>query len=109
LSPPPKSLIISLVIKLYSLKSKTFSTASPIISHRNPNGSGEKDKGAIPFRATNFPDTDIMNLSKESQEAIEAMKKAEENWDKMVARASEVSGQFQKECQELKVKLEELK
>jgi len=50
-----------------------------------------------------------MNLSKESQEAIEAMKKAEENWDKMVARASEVSGQFQKECQELKVKLEELK
>lgn len=109
MSPPPKSLIISLVIKLYSLKSKTFSTASPIISHRNPNGSGEKDKGAIPFRATNFPDTDIMNLSKESQEAIEAMKKAEENWDKMVARASEVSGQFQKECQELKVKLEELK
>ncbi len=109
MSPPPKSLIISLVIKLYSLKSKTFSTASPIISHRNPNGSGEKDKSAIPFRATNFPDTDIMNLSKESQEAIEAMKKAEENWDKMVARASEVSGQFQKECQELKVELEELK
>jgi len=109
LSPSPKSLIISPVRKLYSLKSKTFSTASPIISHRNPNGSGEKDKGAIPFRATNFPDTDIMNLSKESQEAIEAMKKAEENWDKMVARASEVSGQFQKECQELKVKLEELK
>ncbi len=107
--PSPKSLIISPVRKLYSLKSKTFSTASPIISHRNPNGSGEKDKGAIPFRATNFPDTDIMNLSKESQEAIEAMKKAEENWDKMVARASEVSGQFQKECQELKVKLEELK
>jgi len=109
LRPSPKSLIISPVRKLYSLKSKTFSTASPIISHRNPNGSGEKDKGAIPFRATNFPDTDIMNLSKESQEAIEAMKKAEENWDKMVARASEVSGQFQKECQELKVELEELK
>ena len=54
-------------------------------------------------------DINIMNLSKESQEAIEAMKKAEENWDKMVARASEVSGQFQKECQELKVELEELK
>ena len=107
--PSPKSLIISPVRKLYSLKSKTFSTASPIISHRNPNGSGEKDKGAIPFRATNFPDTNTMNLSKESQEAIEAMKKAEENWDKMVARASEVSGQFQKECQELKVELEELK
>jgi len=43
-----------------------------------------------------------MNLSKESQEAIEAIKKAEENWDKMVARASEVSGQFQKECQEFR-------
>jgi len=109
LRPSPKSFILPPVRKLYSLKSKTFSTASPIISHRNPNGSGEKDKGAIPFRATNFPDTNTMNLSKESQEAIEAMKKAEENWDKMVARASEVSGQFQKECQELKVELEELK
>ena len=105
--PSPKSLIISPVRKLYSLKSKTFSTASPIISHRNPNGSGEKDKGAIPFRATNFPDTNIMNLSKESQEALEALLKSEEAWNKMVDRVVEVSGQFQKECQEARAELEE--
>jgi len=44
-----------------------------------------------------------------TEEALEAMKKAEENWDKMVDEVVEVSGQFQKECQELKVELEELK
>lgn len=50
-----------------------------------------------------------MNLSKESQEAIEALLKSEEAWNKMVDEVVEVSGQFQKECQELKVELEELK
>jgi hypothetical protein len=50
-----------------------------------------------------------MNLSKESQEALEAMAKAEQSWDKMVDEVVEVSGQFQKECQELKVELEESK
>jgi hypothetical protein len=109
LSPSPKSLIISPIRRLYSLKSKTFSTTASTISHCNPNGSGEKDKGAIPFRATNFPDTNIMNLSKESQEALEAMAKAEAGWDKLAKETTEVSGQFQKECQELKVELEELK
>tara|TARA_R100001460_G_C3450138_1_gene164565 strand:+ start:260 stop:403 length:144 start_codon:yes stop_codon:yes gene_type:complete len=44
-----------------------------------------------------------------TEEALAAMAKAEENWDKMVDRVVEVSGQFQKECQELKVELEELK
>ena len=44
-----------------------------------------------------------------TEEALEAMKKAEENWDKMVDEVVEVSGQFQKECQELKVELEESK
>ena len=44
-----------------------------------------------------------------TEEALEAMKKAEENWDKMVDRVVEVSGQFQKECQESKVELEESK
>jgi vacuolar-type H+-ATPase subunit H len=44
-----------------------------------------------------------------TQEALAAMKKAEENWDKMVARASEVSGQFQKECQELSAEIKDLK
>ena len=42
-----------------------------------------------------------------TEEALAAMKKAEENWDKMVDEVVEVSGQFQKECQELKVELEE--
>lgn len=105
----PQILYTPPVKKLYSLKSKTFSATASTISHCNPNGSGEKDKGAIPFRATNFPDTDIMNLSKESQEALEAMAKAEQSWDKMVDEVVEVSGQFQKECQELKVELEESK
>jgi hypothetical protein len=50
-----------------------------------------------------------MNLSKESQEALEAMAKAEAGWDKLAKETTEVSGQFQKECQELKVELEELK
>jgi len=40
---------------------------------------------------------------------LAALVKAEENWDKMIDRVVEVSGQFQKECQELKVELEELK
>lgn len=44
-----------------------------------------------------------------TEEALAAMKKAEENWDKMVDEVVEVSGQFQKECQELKVELEESK
>jgi dsDNA-binding SOS-regulon protein len=35
-----------------------------------------------------------------TEEALEAMKKAEAAWDKMVDRTVEVSGQFQKECQE---------
>jgi len=35
-----------------------------------------------------------------TEEALEAMKKAKENWDKMVNRTVEVSGQFQEECQE---------
>ena len=44
-----------------------------------------------------------------TEEALAAMKKAEENWDKMVDEVVEVSGQFQKECQELKVELVESK
>mgnify|MGYP001175739783 len=44
-----------------------------------------------------------------TEEALAALVKAEENWDKMIDRVVEVSGQFQKECQELKVELEELK
>lgn len=44
-----------------------------------------------------------------TEEALAAMAKVEENWDKMVDRVVEVSGQFQKECQELKVELEESK
>ena len=35
-----------------------------------------------------------------TEEALEAMKKAEENWNKMVDRTVEVSGQFVKECQQ---------
>jgi len=35
-----------------------------------------------------------------TEEALEAMKKAEAAWDKMVDRTVEVSGQFQKEQQE---------
>jgi dsDNA-binding SOS-regulon protein len=35
-----------------------------------------------------------------TEEALAAMAKAEEAWDKMVDRTVEVSGQFQKECQE---------
>ena len=50
-----------------------------------------------------------MNLSKESQEALEAMAKTEQAWGEMVDEVVEVSGQFQKECQELKVELEQLK
>ena len=50
-----------------------------------------------------------MNLSKESQEALEAMAKTEQSWDKMVDRVVEVSGQFQKECQEARAELEESK
>ena len=44
-----------------------------------------------------------------TEEALAALVKAEENWDKMVDEVVEVSGQFQKECQELKVELEQLK
>lgn len=44
-----------------------------------------------------------------TEEALEAMAKAEENWDKMVDRVVEVSGQFQKECQEARAELEESK
>ncbi len=35
-----------------------------------------------------------------TEEALAAMAKAEENWNKMVDRTVEVSGQFVKECQE---------
>ena len=35
-----------------------------------------------------------------TQEALAAMTKAEEAWNKMVNRTVEVSTQFQKECQE---------
>ena len=33
-----------------------------------------------------------------TEEAIEAMKKAEDNWNKMVNRTVEVSGQFVEDC-----------
>jgi len=35
-----------------------------------------------------------------TEEALAAMKKAEQAWDEMVNRTVEVSGQFVKECQE---------
>ena len=35
-----------------------------------------------------------------TEEALAAMAKAEEAWDKMVDRTVEVSGQFVKECQQ---------
>jgi hypothetical protein len=35
-----------------------------------------------------------------TEEALAAMAKAEEAWNKMVDETVEVSGQFQKECQE---------
>ena len=40
-----------------------------------------------------------MNVSKEAQEALAAMKKAEDNWNKMVNRTVEVSDKFVKESQ----------
>lgn len=82
--PSPKSLIISPVRKLYSLKSKTFSATASTISHCNPNGSGEKDKGAIPFRAANFPDT-----MKEKEELEKAMQEyiAELEVDGVISRS----------------------
>jgi len=44
-----------------------------------------------------------------TEEALAAMAKAEEAWNKLAEETVEVSGQFQKECQELKVELEESK
>ena len=37
-----------------------------------------------------------------TEEALAAMAKAEEAWNKMVDETVEVSGQFQKECQEFR-------
>ena len=37
-----------------------------------------------------------------TEEALAAMKKAEEAWDKLAEETAEVSGQFQKECQEFR-------
>ena len=42
-----------------------------------------------------------------TEEALAAMKKAEENWDKMVDRTVEVSGQFVKECQQFQKEQQE--
>lgn len=36
-----------------------------------------------------------------NEEALAAMKKTEEAWDKLAEETVQVSGQFQKECQEL--------
>jgi len=41
-----------------------------------------------------------MNVSKEAQEALAAMAKAEEAWNKMVDRTVEVSDKFVKESRE---------
>lgn len=35
-----------------------------------------------------------------TEEALEAMKKAEDNWNKMVNRTVEVSGQFVEDCKQ---------
>jgi vacuolar-type H+-ATPase subunit H len=37
-----------------------------------------------------------------TEEALAAMAKAEENWDKMVNRTVEVSGQFVEDCKEFR-------
>jgi vacuolar-type H+-ATPase subunit H len=37
-----------------------------------------------------------------TEEALAAMTKAEENWDKMVNRTVEVSGQFVEDCKEFR-------
>jgi vacuolar-type H+-ATPase subunit H len=37
-----------------------------------------------------------------TEEALAAMAKAEENWDKMVNRIVEVSGQFVEDCKEFR-------
>ena len=42
-----------------------------------------------------------------TEEALAAMKKAEENWDKMVNRTVEVSEEFVKECQEFQKEQQE--
>lgn len=65
-----------------------------------PQWFGERDKGASPFRAANFPNTNTMNVSKEAQEALATMKKTEDNWNKMVNRTVEVSGQFVEDCKQ---------
>jgi len=40
-----------------------------------------------------------------TEQALEAIKKAEEAWDKLAQETVAVSGQFQKECQELQKEL----
>lgn len=42
-----------------------------------------------------------------TEEALAAIKKAEEAWDKLAEETVAVSGQFQKECQELQKELRE--
>ena len=48
-----------------------------------------------------------MNVSKEAQEALAAMAKAEEAWNKMVDRTVEVSDKFVKESREFQKKQRE--
>lgn len=42
-----------------------------------------------------------------TEEALAAMAKAEEAWNKMAEETVQVSGQFQKECQELQKEFQE--